>query len=76
MPTATKQDLHKLATSLHKSGVVNLNTKVGDILKVDPKGPVSDNAVAWSDYILITKGKPANLAQIGRVARAVRGAGR
>ena len=71
MPT-NKRSVQRIATSLHKAGVINLHAQVSDVLKIDPSGPISDNAVAWSDYVIVTKGKMADLANVAKVAKKVR----
>ena len=72
-------DVERAARNLSEIGALNLDTTIGDLLRpegigiVDPTDPVSDNAVAWSDYVLITKGKPAPIREIGALADVLRG---
>lgn len=74
-------NVQKLAETLHEVGALNLDTKVGDLLKiegvgdVDPGSLVSSGALGWDGYILIYKGKPAGLEEISRVAQRGQAAG-
>lgn len=69
MPDKKKKDIQKLAKNMHDAGLVNLNMKLSDVLKIDPSGPVSDNAIAWSDYVLVTKGKLGDLSKVKRITK-------
>jgi hypothetical protein len=71
-------DVRKLAQELHDNKVINLNTSVGDLLKSAQGigtvnqghgGDVMDSVVAWSGYVVVTKGKPADMNQLGNVGK-------
>lgn len=73
-------DVEKLALELHEGGALNLDTPLRDLLKpqgigvIDPNSPIADNAVAWSDYVLITKGKTGpidDLVKVAEIAQAM-----
>ncbi|MGB3406555.1 MAG: hypothetical protein WBA67_03590 [Jannaschia sp.] len=74
MPTIN--DVQKLATDLHEMKALNLDTTMRDLLKpggigvIDPTGPLQDNVVAWSEYVLVTSGK--SLKGIETQAAAIR----
>ncbi|MDO7888117.1 hypothetical protein [Hymenobacter cheonanensis] len=71
-------DVRKLAQELHDNKVINLNTSVGDLLKAAQGvgtinkghgGDVMDSVVAWSGYVVVTKGKPADMSQLERLGK-------
>ncbi len=72
-------DVQKLAEELHQHGIINLDTPLRTLLKptaiglTNPNSPVADNAVAWSDYVLVTKGRPSAISEAANVARNIRG---
>lgn len=79
MPIKNSADLAK---ALHDAGVVNLDVKVSDVLRVagvgdlDPLSPVASGAVAWDGYVIVYKGMPSGLSEIESVAkRTQRGGG-
>ena len=73
MPTIN--DVQKLALDLHKAKVLNLDVTMRDLLEptgigiVDPSGPLQDNVVAWSEYVLVTSGKSLRAleSQVGAI---------
>lgn len=68
-------NVERLATDLHASGVINLDSKVSDILRIagigniDPGSLVASGAVAWDGYVVVYKGMPAGMDEISRVAQ-------
>lgn len=74
MPTIN--DVQKLANDLHKMKALNLDVTMRDLLEptgvgiVDPSGPLQDNVVAWSEYVLVTSGK--SLKALENQAAAIR----
>ncbi|MEL7005784.1 MAG: hypothetical protein AAFN93_24100 [Bacteroidota bacterium] len=62
---------------LHDQRIINLDAPLRDLMKpegigiVDPNGPVSDNVIAWSDYVLITSGKPNSVEEIRGIAKSL-----
>ncbi|MBO6554203.1 MAG: hypothetical protein JJ926_13475 [Roseitalea sp.] len=67
MPTIT--DVQKLATELHNKKAINLDMPIRDLLEpqgigvIDPSGPLQDNVIAWSEYVLVTSGKTKLIAR-------------
>jgi hypothetical protein len=72
-------NVEKLMEHLGETGTLNLDTKIRDLMRpegiglVDPSDPVSDNAVAWNDYVLITKGSGAAVRELRTALDALRG---
>lgn len=58
-----KKDVAKLAEALQKAGAMNLDMKIGDLLKVeglstlDPNSPVGATLIAWDGYVAILPSK-------------------
>ncbi|MBL4790687.1 MAG: hypothetical protein JKY60_17120 [Kordiimonadaceae bacterium] len=75
--TAIK-DVEKLTLDLHNQKIIDLDRPLRDLLKpegigfIDPDSPLADNAIAWSDYVLITKGKTGSLDDLLKVAETIR----
>jgi hypothetical protein len=68
-------DVGNLARELHAAGVVNLDTKIGDVLKITGVGQVnhgslvSSGAVAWDGYAVVYKGMPAGLGDLTNLVK-------
>jgi hypothetical protein len=66
-----------LASALHEAGVVNLETKVSDVLKVagvgelSPGSLVASGAIAWDGYVIVYKGMPAGLNELAQLRQRV-----
>jgi len=62
-----KMDVSKLASSLEEAGAVNMDMKIGDLLKIegigeiDPVSPVGATAIAWDGYVVILASKADQL---------------
>jgi hypothetical protein len=76
------QHVDQLAQALHDSGVVNLDTKLSDVLKIGgvgeltPGSAVASGAVAWDGYVIVYKGLPAGVNELQNLAnRSGRGPG-
>ena len=69
------RDVTLLAQQLHEAGVINLDAKVSDILKVagvgelNPGSLVASGAVAWDGYALVYKGMPAGMGELTQLVR-------
>jgi len=74
-------DVRVLAQGLHDAGVINLDSKVSDILKVagvgelNPGSLVSSGAVAWDGYAVVYKGMPTGLTEMQNLAKQGQGGG-
>lgn len=72
-------NVEKLMDHLGENGTLNLDTKIRDLMRpegiglVDPADPVSDNVVAWNDYVLITKGSGAAVRELRTAVDSLRG---
>ncbi|MED7948860.1 hypothetical protein PUR61_12325 [Streptomyces sp. BE20] len=68
-------DVEQLARDLASTGAVNLDTKIGDILKINGVGAidngakVASGAVAWDGYVVVYKGLPAGLNELQNVSQ-------
>ncbi|MCW6528699.1 MULTISPECIES: hypothetical protein [Sphingomonas] len=78
MPTQFNQ-VHDVLTQLHKSGVVNLDKSVNDMLsanqalgRLTPGETVATSVIAWDGYGVVIKGNVANVAALGNVADQLR----
>ncbi len=73
-------NVEKLMHDLHEQGILNLDTSVRSLLKpegigmADPVSPVANNAVAWSEYVLITRGKPGDINEVAQLKDSLRNA--
>lgn len=71
-------NVEQLMNELHEQGILNLDTPVRSLLKpqgigmVDPVNPAADNVIAWSDYVVVTKGKLIELNEIARLRDSLR----
>jgi len=80
MPTQFNQ-VHDVLDQLHKSGVINLDKSVNDVLgnkdalgRLSPGGEVATAVVAWDGYGVVIKSNIADVASIGAVAEQLRSA--
>jgi len=73
---ANFSDIERLAIELDDNKIINLDTPLRELLRpqgigvIDPTNPLSDNVIAWSDYVLITSGKTSPLQDLVRVSEA------
>jgi len=67
MPNAEKiVDVKQLVQELHASKVINLDTKLGDLLTsaqsigaIDPSGEIASALILWDNYAVVIKGMVA-----------------
>ena len=67
------QHVDKLAQSLHDAGIVSLDAKLSDVLKINgvgeltPGSQVSSGAVAWDGYVVVYKGMPSGVNELQNI---------
>jgi len=72
------QHVDKLAQALHDAGVINLDTKLSDVLHVagvgelTPGSTVASGVIAWDGYAIVYKGMPTGVSELQNIARTNR----
>lgn len=71
--------VHDVLEQLHKSGVVNLDKSVNEMLsnkealgRLSPGGDVATSVIAWDGYGVVIASQVADLASLGAVAGQLR----
>ena len=72
--------VHDVLDQLHKSGAVNLDKSVNDLLthreslgRLSPGSEVASSVIAWDGYGLVIASQAADLASLSSIAGQLRG---
>lgn len=77
---ATKfNEVHDVLQQLHKSGVINLDKSVNDMLaskesfgKLSPGGEVATSVIAWDGYGVVIRSQQSDLSTLSTIAEQLK----